>query len=73
MEQPKIEKIETTLHSVEDAVNLFIKGDDTACVINYLRLNRDDVVEFCMQVHETYRDGDKSGIIKLGMLIKELL
>jgi hypothetical protein len=74
MEQPKIKKQEIMPESVEEAVKLFVGGEfDENDAINYLRANRGEVTEFCLQTFEKYQGGDKSGIIKLGMIIDKLL
>ncbi len=75
MEQPKIEKQQdATPQTVEDAVKLFISGEYNEIeTIKYLRANREEINEFCMQTYESYQSGDKSGIIKLGMIIEKLL
>ena len=62
------------LNSVEEAVGRFVDNEcDENDAINYLRANPDEVTEFCLQTFEAYRTGDKTGMIKLGMIIKALL
>ncbi len=74
MEQQKIEKEEIAPRNVEETVKFFMDGDlDEEGVIDYLRNNRDDITEFCLQVYESYQDGDKSGVIKISMILDKAL
>lgn len=74
MEQPRIEKEEIAPRNVEETVKFFMDGDlDEEGVIDYLRNNRDDITEFCLQVYESYQDGDKSGVIKISMILDKAL
>ena len=73
MKQPKIGQ-EAMPQSVKEAVGLFVNGEyDENKVIEYLRANRGEVGEFCLQTYEAYRSGDTTGIIRLGMIIDKLL
>ncbi|NOY35840.1 MAG: hypothetical protein GXP44_02910 [bacterium] len=74
MEQFKNEKQEITPQTVEEAVKMFVSGDlgeDGA--INYLRENRNEITEFCLQTYEAYQDGDNSGIIRISILLGKAL
>lgn len=74
MEKPTIKNQEIPSQSVEEITKQFTQGDlNENQVIDYLRANRNDVTEFCLQTFEAYQSGDKTGIIKLGMIIEELL
>lgn len=74
MEKQSIEKPKIMPQNVDDAVRLFMDGNlNEGDIINYLRSNRDDITEFCLQVYESYQEGDKAGIIKISMLLDKAL
>ena len=59
--------------SVKEAATRFLEGDTDATVA-YLRMNKDDVGEFCLQVRERYDSNDaKTPILRLAELIEFLL
>lgn len=62
-----------TPKNVKDAVNSFLqeKYDD---VINFLRNNRGEIGEFCLQVKDSYGENDKSTpLLMMAVLIEKLL
>ena len=60
------------INTVEEAVKAFQHENEDGA-IDYLRRNQGDVTEFCYQIFESYQEGDKTGLVELGMLIKRLL
>ncbi len=73
-QQEKIQPEIVSFQKVEDAVDAFINGEvDELKIIDYLRANRDNITEFCLQVNESYQSGDKTGTIKLATIIEKLL
>jgi len=68
------QNIETTKpKSVEEAVQCF-QDDKTEATIKYLRENRNDIGEFCLQVKECYSENDMSTpFLRLAELIDKLL
>ena len=74
MEKPNIEQKEVLPQSVEEAVELYTGGKlDEDGAVAYLRSNKNQITEFCLQTYEAYSEGDKSGIIKLGMILEKAL
>lgn len=70
--KPQEMKAETP-KTVEDAVNSFLqeKYDD---VINFLKNNREEIGEFCLQVKDSYGENDKSTpLLMMAVLIEKLL
>ncbi len=59
--------------STEEAVSAFLEGDNDAAV-SYLRSNRDEIGEFCLQVRDTYQEHDtNTAFLQLAQLIDSLL
>jgi len=74
MENSNMESSENKFQTVEEAVGAFVDNhENKAAVIDYLRGNKDQVNEFCYLLFETYRPGDKTGLVLLGIIIEELL
>ena len=71
--ESKMEKKEVTTKTVEDAVHLLTREHNEDGAIEYLRANREDSAEFCLQTFESYQSGDKTGIMQLGKIIEKLL
>ena len=73
-----MEKIKQTIENitpknVEEAVKCFQDGK-TKEAIMYLRENRNDISEFCLQIKDCYSEKDTTTpILKLAQLIDELL
>lgn len=67
------EKTGESILNVETVVEMFFNNENKQ-VIEFLRKNKDQVAEFCLQVVESYRESDyKSAVARLSMLIEELL
>lgn len=69
--KPKMEV--AVLKTVEEAVKCFHddKYDDA---INFLRNNRKEIGEFCLQIRDSYGENDKSTpFLRIAMLIEKLL
>jgi hypothetical protein len=59
--------------NVEEAVQCF-QDNNNAAAIEYLRENRKDIGEFCLQVKECYSENDRNTpFLRLAGLIDELL
>jgi len=59
--------------SIEEAVSRFLDGDNSAAV-SFLRAHKDEIVEFCLQIRDTYQKHDTATpFVKLAQLIKSLL
>ena len=59
--------------SVQDAVSRLI-GGDTEAAVAFLRANREEVAEFCLQVRDTYQESDTTTpFVQLALLIESLL
>lgn len=59
--------------SVEDAVSRFIEGD-TQAAIAFLRKNREEVGEFCLQIRDRYSETDTATpFLEISKLIQALL
>lgn len=59
--------------STEEAVSCFLNGDNNAAV-SYLRNNRDEIGEFCLQVRDAYQEHDTTTpFLELAQLIDSLL
>ncbi|HBH46167.1 MAG TPA: hypothetical protein DDX47_02255 [Candidatus Jacksonbacteria bacterium] len=59
--------------SVEAAVRCFLDGD-TNVAIAFLRANRDEITEFCLQVRDSYTESDRATpFAMLARLIEKLL
>lgn len=67
-------KIEVAMpKTVEEAIKCF-HDDNYEATINFLRNNRDEIGEFCLQIRDSYNEGDKSTpFLRLSMLIEKLL
>ena len=59
--------------NVDEAVEELINKGNTDAAIGYLRKNKDDITVFCYKVFKSYREGDKTGLIQLGIIIEKLL
>lgn len=60
--------------SVEDAARRFIEDYDTEAAATFLRANREDVGEFCLQVRDRYAERDRTTpFLELARLIQSLL
>ncbi len=71
--EPK-EKSLDYIKSTEEAVTLFTSGEwNENDAISYLKENKKETAEFCLQVIESYSEKDKTGAIRLGMIIEKLL
>ena len=69
----KIEYAPQEPKTIEEAVSLFIEGDNSAA-ISFLRSHKNEIGEFCLQVRDSYAESDKTTpFLKLSMLIEELL
>jgi len=59
--------------TVEEAVTRF-QDDDSEAAISFLRDNKREVGEFCMQIRDKYADNDTATpFLRLAKLIEELL
>ena len=67
-DDPELEKVKT-------AVREYLESRDKTLdpTISFLRQNPQETTEFCLQVFETYREGDTTGIIELARLIENLI
>jgi hypothetical protein len=62
------------LQSVADAVSRFIEDDDVNAAVTFLRANREEVGEFCLQVADRYAINDRTTpLLELARLINSLL
>ncbi len=59
--------------TVEEATRRFL-DDDTEGAITFLRANREEVAEFCLQVRDAYSESDRATpFVRLAQLIDSLL
>ena len=60
--------------SVEDAVRRFMEDDNIEATTTFLRANRGEVAEFCLQVRDRYAESDRTTpFVELARLIETLL
>lgn len=59
--------------TVEEAVRLLVSENNLKKAADYLRNNRNEITEFCLQVIEYFKEGDLTGCVYLARLIKSLL
>ncbi len=59
--------------TVEEIAKVFIENNNTDIAIQFLRKNPNETTEFCYQVFEAYQEGDKTGLVRISEIIKELL
>ena len=74
MKEPIFNHQEKLPQSVPEIVNQFTSGTiSEKDVIRYLRENKKDITEFCLQTFEAYREGDKTGLLHLATIIESSL
>ena len=73
MNENTLEQQKNIPQNVEEAVESFTNKHDMELIIEYLRKNREDITEFCLQVSEAYKEGDNTGVMKLSQIIEKLL
>jgi hypothetical protein len=60
--------------SVGEATRRFIEDEDIEAAIAFLRANREEVAEFCLQVRDRYAESDRTTpFVELTRLIQTLL
>ncbi|MFH1766901.1 MAG: hypothetical protein ABH826_02295 [Patescibacteria group bacterium] len=64
----------TELHSVEEAVEQLVGKFNEAAAIKFLRSNKGDIPEFCLQVKDRYSENDSTTpILLLASIIEKLV
>ncbi len=59
---------------VKEIVRGFLTTEEgESRAVEFLRANKDLCSEFCLQVFESFQEGDNTGLIRIGMLLKKLL